>query len=384
MTRDEWHEKFVGTFGREPTAQELQTTLDNGDIENEFTASEEDIHIHLADTISEVFKKHSRTQADRIFISGTSLTTPREEDIAATWPKPWLYSRVLLFFLASYALLFFIQLFGETVPSYVGLIFIGALAVPFSVVVFFVECNAPRNISFWSVLQMFFIGGILSLIITMFLDILSVSMSGLFGPLTIGIVEELGKLAACAIFVHILNPKYILNGLVIGGSIGAGFAVFETAGYGFDALTGVLDELRATTQGREILNSNHFSDIIQVFGFPEMNQVIIMRGLTSVGSHVAWAAISGAALVLAMHGDKLHMHHFFSKRFLSLFWIPIVLHAAWDLGLAFPSASFLQHPGYWFILILLAWATLLMLINTGLKQIERLQAAPSGRQVEPT
>ena len=124
-----------------------------------------------------MFKRHSRKEADRIFISGTTFTTPRESDIATTWPRPWLFSRILVFFIATYALLYFVQSANEIVPSYVGLIFVGALAVLFSTLIFFFECNAPRNISFWSVLQMFFIGGILSLIATMLLNRFTAAVS---------------------------------------------------------------------------------------------------------------------------------------------------------------------------------------------------------------
>ena len=347
---------------------------------NKLAGGEGEVDLHLKDTFSEVFKKHSRKEADRIFIGGTSLTTPKEKDIAATWPKPWLFSRVLVFFIASYALLYFIQQVGTIQPSYVGLIFIGALAVPFSTVIFYFECNAPRNISFWSVLQMFFIGGILSLVITMFLNFFVTSNSGLLLPLSIGIVEELAKLAALAIFVYILNPKYILNGLLIGGAIGAGFAVFETAGYGFNALMEALGTALQSTDQLNIINNIQSNDrlgvILQEYGFSSMNSSLILRGCTSIGGHVAWAAISGAALVMATKGDKLEMSHFIDKRFLSLFWIPIVLHAAWDLGIAYPDSYFFNSLIYLIILIALAWTTLLVLINSGLEQIQRLQGVP--------
>lgn len=336
---------------------------------NQLAGGEGAVDINLKDTFSNVFKKHSRKEAERIFIGGTTFTTPREGDIAATWPRPWLFSRILVFFIATYVLLYFLQSVNELKPSYVALIFIGALAVPFSTLIFFFECNAPRNISFWSVLQMLFIGGVLSLIATMFLNRFTAAVSvGWFLPLMTAIVEELAKLAALAVFVKILRPRYILNGLLIGGAIGAGFAVFETAGYGFDALTSVLTKVSKIPQ-------MSLRDILQTYGFPSMNNILILRGWTSIGGHVAWAAITGAALLIAMNGDKLQPRHFLDRRFLSLFWIPIVLHTAWDQILIpqLKNNAVINSNLYYLILIVLAWTVLFVIINSGLQQISRLQ-----------
>ena len=348
---------------------------------NRLAGGEGAVDINLKDTFSNVFKKHSRKEAERIFIGGTTFTTPREGDIAATWPRPWLFSRILVFFIATYVLLYFLQSVNELKPSYVALIFIGALAVPFSTLIFFFECNAPRNISFWSVLQMLFIGGVLSLIATMFLNRFTAAVSvGWFLPLMTAIVEELAKLAALAVFVKILRPRYILNGLLIGGAIGAGFAVFETAGYGFDALTNV----KAIVQDSNCTPQMTFDEIIQTCGFPAMNSILILRGWMSIGGHVAWAAITGAALLIAMNGDKLQTRHFLDRRFLSLFWIPIVLHTAWDLGLI-PQLRYnavINSNLYRLILIVLAWTVLFVIINSGLQQISRLQTIP-GNTAQP-
>ncbi|MEJ7450758.1 PrsW family intramembrane metalloprotease, partial [Staphylococcus warneri] len=50
-----------------------------------------------------------------------------------------------------------------------GMIFIGALTVPISGLIFFFESNAFKNISIFDVMKMFFIGGVFSLISTIIL-----------------------------------------------------------------------------------------------------------------------------------------------------------------------------------------------------------------------
>ena len=48
-----------------------------------------------------------------------------------------------------------------------GLIFIGSFAVPFSTLIFFLEMNAPRNISIFVITTLVAIGGIASLIVAL-------------------------------------------------------------------------------------------------------------------------------------------------------------------------------------------------------------------------
>ena len=149
---------------------------------------------------------------------------------------------------------------------------IGAFTVPFSLLIFFWETNAPRNISMYEIAKMFFLGGAASLVMTLFLySIFPIYELDYMGAIGVGVVEEVGKLLIIAYFIKQLNPKYILNGLLIGAAIGAGFASFESAGYAFNL---------GMTYGEEAMIKN-----------------IIDRAWTSIGGHVVWSAISGAALV---------------------------------------------------------------------------------------
>ena len=66
------------------------------------------VKVHLSDLVSEVFKKHTMEETEELFIAGTKKTTPKESEITAKWPKPWLYSRVLLFLAVTSLILYFI------------------------------------------------------------------------------------------------------------------------------------------------------------------------------------------------------------------------------------------------------------------------------------
>ena len=49
----------------------------------------------------------------------------------------------------------------------------------------------------------------------------------------VGFVEEVGKSNCCYFVYQLFKTNKILNGLLIGAAVGAGFAVFESAGYIF-------------------------------------------------------------------------------------------------------------------------------------------------------
>lgn len=132
---------------------------------NAMVGEEGNINLNLRDVFSDVFKKHTKEEGEMLFISGTKTTTPREKDISTSWPKPWLFSRVFFVFAITYILLSigFSQFQNALILP--GMIFIGSFAVPFSLLIFFWETNAPRNISVYEISKMFFAGGAASLII---------------------------------------------------------------------------------------------------------------------------------------------------------------------------------------------------------------------------
>lgn len=72
---------------------------------NKMTGEEGEVKFSLKDLGSNVFCKHSKSEEERIFIAGTELTTPDKTNISSEWPKPWLYSRVLLILLVVYFIL---------------------------------------------------------------------------------------------------------------------------------------------------------------------------------------------------------------------------------------------------------------------------------------
>ena len=190
-------------------------------------------------------------------------------------------------------------------------------------------------------IKYFILGGALSLIVAIvfFSFDFNTDTTTYFGALMVGVIEEVAKIIIVAIFLFkSKNSNYILNGLLVGAAVGAGFAAFETAGY-------IL---------RYGMNN----------GIDVMFNTIKVRGILAPGGHVAWAAIEGAALMYVKGFEKLDKRHLGDKRFFLICLIPIVLHGVWDMPIQLP---------YYIVqitLIILAWLVIIYFINLGLKQVD--------------
>ena len=194
-------------------------------------------------------------------------------------------------------------------------------------------------------MKYFILGGALSLILAiLFLSLdFNTDITTYTGALMVGLLEEIPKATIVALFLYKnKNCNYILNGLLVGAAVGAGFAAFETAGY----------ILRNGMSG----------------GVQSMLYVIKLRGFLAPGGHVAWAAIEGAALMYVKGFEKLDKKHFNDRRFLLICLIPILLHGIWDMPIETPYCL-LQIA-----LTVAAWLVIIYFINLGLKQIDDAKA----------
>ncbi|MFC6181443.1 PrsW family intramembrane metalloprotease [Lactiplantibacillus daowaiensis] len=301
---------------------------------NGWTGQRRKVPIKLGSMFSEVFKRHTEADAETLFIVGTGHTTPTLQQVSDSPVKPWLFSRVFVIFTMTIAILAgsFFLFNGE--KMYISLIFMSALAVPFSLLMLFFETNTFRNISIFKVTKIFMVGGVAAVLATMVLyQFVNVQNLTVVTAIIVAMVEETGKLIIIAYYVRRLNARFILNGLLIGAAVGAGFAAFETAGYAQDLGLSVL----------------------------------LIRSLGSLGTHTLWGAINGAALVLAKGDRSLTGLVFRDGRFLRFFGLTVALHAIWDMPVPF---DLILQLG----LIVVAWITVLVLINAGLREVRTLQA----------
>ena len=307
---------------------------------NELAGENGSVKLHFRDLFSSVFKKHTANESEEIFISGTTKTTPDERSISSTWPKPWLFSRVFLMFLVTFLALYICFDRFKNINALPGLIFIGAMAVPMSLVIFFMEVNAPRNISFLETIKIFFVGGAASILVSLTLFSVVSAGTGYAGAIITGIIEETGKAIIIAWFVKdVKHKKFLLAGMLIGSAVGAGFAAFETAGYILGYGMG---------GGKDL-----------------MFDVLILRAILTPGGHVIWGAILGGTLMLVKKDALLSSAHLFDKRFISFYILCVAMHSIWDMPIK------VQHSLVQAAMTVCAWIIALVLINVGLKEVSR-------------
>ena len=301
---------------------------------------------------SAIFKKRTDEEFESHFAVGSPTTTPRLEDVDTRWPQPWVFFRAFLLTLGVFIGLYYTYLRFGNVHLVPAVIIVGSFAVPVSVLVFFFESNAPKNISAYQVAKLVLLGGMLSLLLTTILD-LGGSMIGLslLGNSAAGIVEESAKLLALLFIARQQRFCWTLNGLLFGACVGTGFAIFETAGYAFRYL------LIGWSQNEDGLP-----------GILMMSETLFVRALlTPLGGHGILTAIVGAALWRVKRDAPFSLAMLKDGRFLRVFFVAVILHALWNSPLQLPLFGTQLLVGF------VAWVVVLSLVQMGLKEIREAQ-----------
>ncbi len=304
----------------------------------------------LSDLFAEVFSKHSREEVEDYFTVGTAKSTPDILEVDASWPKPWLFTRMAIASLVLYFLFWIGWKLWENPNLLPGLMLIGSFAIPISALVLFIEFNVRRNVSLYMVVRLVLLGGIISLLITHVIG--SLLEAGLLpnagyavylGAAIAGPEEETAKLFAMIALASAAKYRYKLNGLLVGASVGMGFAAFESAGYAFNAL----------------LADGEVEDMVAN---------INMRGLLSPFCHIVWSAIAGCALWRLIKGQDFKWRMLCDENFIRLFLVPVVLHMIWNFPLQLPFF------GNQIIAGIAGWIVCLSLVQEGLHEVAAEQA----------
>lgn len=260
----------------------------------------------LREIFSDVFRKHTSQEIAQVFIAGTPLTTPLEEDMLSGWQKPFLFARfflyTLLFLLISFCFIYFTDLGGYFVI--LGL----WVLVPVSLLLLVWEMNIPRNISLYELIRVVAFGGLLSCVYTVFFSFITGDYEAILAPLT----EEPAKLLFIYLLVRKNNYRFTLNGILIGMAVGTGFAIFEDFTYIMNAYF-----------SQATLSAGLFGGIYLAF----------IRAITGIAGHGLYAALYGGALVMVKQEQSLALKHIFSPRFLMYFAISFGLHMLNNSGI---------------------------------------------------
>ena len=280
-----------------------------------------------------VFHRHTEGELAAI-LNGKSRMPENGET-----PKAWLWSRVFLVSTILAVVLLFLALKNSNALP--GFFLVAAFGTPTAALVFFQECNVAGRVSAWKTISVFLVGGVLSILMTQIIGGTGFGSTvlGALDAAGAGPVEEPAK-AVILLWFAARGKRYpfILDGLLLGAAVGAGFAAFETAGYIFRwFMIGFMSE------GVEA-------------GFGAMTEIAVIRGSLAPFMHIAWTAAIGGALWSARGTDGDLSSALFSWRTWGVFLLSVCLHTLWNAGLA----------GSW--LAMIAWIPLINYLRRGIAQ----------------
>jgi RsiW-degrading membrane proteinase PrsW (M82 family) len=304
---------------------------------------------------SDTFTRRTFTEADTLFNCGCDRTTPPLGQVGTHWPRPWFFARLLIFGAFASLGFWFGAWYYENANMIPGLIIVSAFFVPLTCVALFFELNVPRNISFYRVTEFITAGGLVSLIITLFLGSITKALDNLLGAMSAGVIEEPAKvLAAVVLLYRARQYKWTVNGILVGAAVGAGFAGFESAGYIFRSLLG--EE-----------------------GLGPYYAVIIQRAIFAPFCHVVWTASIVGALWRVKSDRPFQLSMLVNKDFLRILSFVVMLHMLWNSGLLFSR----MVKGYplvflWLLSLVGSWYLVLLLVQEGLRQVATAKRAAAG------
>ncbi len=325
----------------------------------------------LGKFFSQVFTHHTKEEMMDCFIAGTRQGTPPLSAVQTSFPTPWIFARMLAFCL----ILFFgfgwaLDHFGnmKLVP---GLLFVGNFAIPFCCFFLFYELNVRRDVLLYDGLKAFVGGGLISLIVALLLF----SSSKTTAPIWAGPVEEPAKVLAAVLIAGSMRNGRILNGLLFGAAVGAGFAAFESAGYTFEALFAWICGHWSAGVAEQMGNVEAATQIMRGVQQYNPDEVMHLRALLTPFAHVVWTAIAAAAYWMVLNEKirektrrkedcSIDFSVFTDIRFLRIFAIPVVLHMIWNSSL-FAEYFIIRYVS----LGIIGWIIALRLVKLGLNQI---------------
>jgi protease PrsW len=195
------------------------------------------------------------------------------------------------------------------VNLYPTVILIGNFLVPVVFVAFLYDHQHLSRLTPETVAACFVVGGVLgvlgaSILETLLVPVPSNPMQGLSftSALLVGLIEEGCKILVVVLLARRRNHTSEMDGLLLGGAVGMGFAALESTGYAFTSFLlskGQVEASIATT---------------------------ILRGLVAPFGHGIWTALLGAVLFRAS-GPR---HFRITGSVLLAYLFVSFLHACWD------------------------------------------------------
>src|ERR1700686_2402938 len=199
------------------------------------------------------------------------------EETAERWAPPWwaVFVVGLLLWVATVAV-------GRVTHNVILLptiVLLGSFLVPVTAVVWYLDHDPSPALSPRRILVAFIIAGVFGVLGASLLEYWLVSI-GFLGALEVGLIEEAVKVVFIVVVSLGIRQFHVRDGMVLGATVGFGFAALESSGYALASLFVV--------QGGQLYLS--------------LTSVVVtelIRGVLAPFGHGMWSAILGAAIFSA-------------------------------------------------------------------------------------
>lgn len=187
------------------------------------------------------------------------------------------------------------------------IVLLGSFLVPVTGVVWYLDHDPSPAMSPRRIGTAFVIAGVLGALGSSLLEFWFVYGPGLLGNLKVGLIEEFVKGVAIVLFALGLRSHTTRDGMVLGATVGFGFAALESSGYALISLF--------------VVQGGHLFLSLQSVVLTEL-----VRGLLAPVGHGLWSAILGGVIFHAARNGRMRPAWSVLIAYLGV----SLLHAAYD------------------------------------------------------
>jgi protease PrsW len=222
-----------------------------------------------------------------------------------TWaPRWWAVLLIgLLLWIATVAAAF---LTGDVIllPS---VVLLGSFLVPVTAVVWYLDHDPSPALSPRRIVAAFIVAGAIGVLAAAVLESWLVFGPGVIGNLKVGLIEEFVKGVAIVVVAWGLRSYATRDGMVLGATVGFGFAALESSGYALASLFVVQGQTLSLSLTSVVLTE-------------------LLRGVLAPVGHGLWSAILGGMIFRGARNGHLRPTWGVLVTFLGI----SILHAAFD------------------------------------------------------
>jgi RsiW-degrading membrane proteinase PrsW (M82 family) len=187
------------------------------------------------------------------------------------------------------------------------IVLLGSFLVPVTAVVWYLDHDPSPALAPGRVIAAFVIAGVAGVLAASLLEQWLVPRGVLTGNLAVGLIEEFVKAVAIVFIAWGLHTFRTRDGIVLGATVGFGFAALESSGYALVALFVV--------QGHRLYLSLTSLVITE-----------LIRGILAPFGHGLWSAILGGVLFRSARNRRLRL----TWGVLATYLVISLLHGAFD------------------------------------------------------